>query len=211
MIEANLLLRLRSIKSHLGFKNSSSLYLYFRTYLGSQWKVPFYAAYVMPSEQRQIQPESSRRIDCTGKWILKRKLDGSLCCENSATCCDGCDMLEEMVSIRYDSQLNNQLHLRFDEASRTNELEQPISKLFIIFANYFVFAICDIWIHMELWWFCAWMKKYAAICFENACLFNFCLKRHSRPHFHLFFIFDHWFCFMVAARGTYSVVLARWK
>jgi len=37
--------------------------------------------------------------------------------QNSATCCDGCDMLEDMVSIRYDSQLNNPLHFRFDDIS----------------------------------------------------------------------------------------------
>ena len=141
---------------------------------------------------------------------MKRKLDGSLWCENSGTWCDGWDMLEEMVAILYDSQLNNQLHLRFDEASRTNEPARPISKLSIIFENYFVFAICDIWMQMELWWFCAWMKKNASICFENACLFIFA-KNDTLDHIFTFLYFWPLIFFMVEARGTYPVVLARWK
>ena len=40
--------------------------------------------------------------------------------------------------------------IAFDEAPRTNELARPISKLSVIFENYFVFAICDIWMQMEL-------------------------------------------------------------
>ena len=80
----------------------------------------------------------------------------------------------------------------------------------IIFENYFVFAICDIWMQMELWWFCAWMKKNASICFENACLFIFA-KNDTLDHIFTFLYFWPLIFFMVEARGTYPVVLARWK
>ena len=45
---------------------------------------------------------------------------------------------------------------------------------------------------LGLWWICASNeKRYNTL--ENACLFAFCFERHSRPHFHLFYFFDHRF------------------
>ena len=131
--------------------------------------------------------------------------------------------LKEMQSDM--TELNNQSHLQFDVALGMHELKSLIWKLHCFWQLFSIWSL-DISGGWHLWtsslfclfnWRWFWYEwayddfalswKNASIRFENACLFTFCLKRHSRPHFHLYFIFDHWF-FMVTAGRTKSVFLA---
>ena len=94
------------------------------------------------------------------------------------------------------------LNCRFDETIRMQLTSFVLIKTTQLFLN-----ITDwIWADDEF----ALLMKNATTRFENACLFAFCFKRHSRPHFHLFFNFLA-IDFLVTVRKTYPVVLARWK
>ena len=78
IIEMNLLLRLWSIKPHLGSKNSPSLYFYFRTYFGCY----LMQRIICQTNKRKYSQGVNDKLNAwTGKWLLNRKLDGSLWCE----------------------------------------------------------------------------------------------------------------------------------
>ena len=78
IIEMNLLLRLWPIKPHLGSKNSPSLYFYFRTYFGCY----LMQRIICQTNKRKYRQGVNDKLNAwTGKWLLNRKLDGSLWCE----------------------------------------------------------------------------------------------------------------------------------
>lgn len=112
--------------------------------------------------------------------------------------------LEEMLSDM--TELNNQSHLQFNEVLGMHELKSLIWKIHCFWQLFCLFNCRWFWYEWAYDDF-ALSWKNASIRFENACLFTFCLKRHSRPHFHLFSFLTIDF-FMVTARGTNSVFLA---